>query len=175
MNIEVEVRSFISEDKYQELIDFFKDKGEFISEDYQETFYFDCDEDLRIQRNNTYSKVWLKKGKLHDDHREEHEVKFDKDEFEALEALFLSLGYNVEIKWFRNRHTFKWEGVSVMVDFTKGYGYILELEKMSTEEEKDSILAEWKAKMDSLGIEVSSREEFTDKFNHYKENWKSLV
>jgi len=175
MNIEVEVRSFISEDKYRELLEFFKDKGEFVSEDYQETFYFDCDEDLRIQRNNTYSKVWLKKGKLHDDHREEIEVKFPCENFELLEKLFLSLGYNVEIKWFRNRHTFTWEGISVMVDYTKGYGYILELEKMSTEAEKDAVLAELKAKMDSLGIEMSPKEEFSSKFENYKKNWKSLV
>jgi len=175
MNIEVEVRSFITEDKYKELIDFFIKEGKFVSEDYQETFYFDCDEDLRIQRNNTYSKVWLKKGKFHDDHREEIEVKFPCENFELLEKLFLSLGYNVEIKWFRNRHTFTWEGISVMVDYTKGYGYILELEKMSTEAEKDAVLAELKAKMDSLGISISSKEEFENKFRNYKENWQSLV
>ena len=175
MNIEVEVRSFITEDKYKELIDFFKKESEFISEDYQETYYFDCEEDLRIQRNNSYSKVWLKKGKIHDDHREEIEIKHPKEDFEKLEKLFLSLGYSVEIKWFRNRHTFKWQGISVMVDHTRGYGHIIELEKMSTEEEKDSVLNELKSKMDSLGIEISSKEEFKDKFNYYKANWRELV
>jgi uncharacterized protein YjbK len=40
MNIEVEIRSFITNNKYNELLDFFKKESEFISEDEQETHYF---------------------------------------------------------------------------------------------------------------------------------------
>jgi predicted adenylyl cyclase CyaB len=175
MNIEVEVRSFITKDKYDELISFFKENGEYQGEDYQETFYFDCEQDLRIQKSKEYSKVWMKKGKLHDDHREEIEIKFDKDYFETLEKLFLGLGYNVEIKWFRTRHTFLWQGVSVMVDYSKGYGYILELEKMSGEEGKDEALLELKGKMFQLGVPVTPKEEFKRKYLEYKANWRDLV
>lgn len=120
MNIEAELRSFISKEKYNELLDFFKEKASLIKEDYQETFYFDCDEDLRIQKNNFFSKIWMKKGKIHDDSREEIEIKFDKNDFEKLETLFLSLGYNIEIKWFRKRFQFKWEDTTVCLDFTRG-------------------------------------------------------
>lgn len=175
MEIEVELRSFITEDKYHELIEFFRKEGEFVNEDYQETFYFDTEEDLRIQKNNFFSKVWMKKGKIHDEHREEIEIKFDKNDFAMLEKLFLSLGHNVEIKWFRNRHTFKWQGISVMVDDTKGYGCIIELEKISSHENKESDLEMLKKKFESLGIPLTPREEFEKKFSHYKENWKSLV
>ncbi|GEM_PF-2211807 len=72
-NIEVEIRSFISKDQYQELITFFHKNGQFKGEDNQETYYFDAEQDLRIQRNHTHSKIWMKKGKLHDEHREEIE------------------------------------------------------------------------------------------------------
>ena len=54
-NIEVEIRSFISPEKYQELLFFFHKEGKFLNEDEQETYYFDAEEDLRIQRNNTYT------------------------------------------------------------------------------------------------------------------------
>lgn len=64
MGIEVEVRSFISKSKYNELLKFFKKGGKFVNEDYQETYYFDTKEDLRIQRNNFFSKIWLKKGRI---------------------------------------------------------------------------------------------------------------
>ena len=175
MNIEVEARSFISKDKYDELLGFFKQNAHLLKEDYQETFYFDCEQDLRIQRNNSYSKVWLKKGKLHDDHREEIEVKFSRDEFERLEQLFLSLGLNVSIKWFRKRFEFDWEGITVCLDFTKGYGYIIELEKMCSDENKESEFSILKNKLTSLGVNVSPREEFNEKFQYYKSNWKSLV
>ena len=173
-NIEVEIRSFISPEKYQELLSFFQEGGKFVDEDYQETYYFDAEQDLRIQRNNTHSKVWLKKGKLHDEHREEIEIKFDKNNFEMLEKLFLTLGYNTQIKWFRKRHTFEWEGITVMLDHTKGYGYIIELEKMSTEEEKEKSLGLLKEKLQMLNISLTLKEEFETKYKHYKENWRTL-
>ena len=174
-NIEVEIRSFISPEKYQELLAFFHKEGKFLQEDDQETHYFDTGQDLRIQRNNTYSKIWLKKGKIHDEHREEIEIKFDKDNFEMLGKLFLTLGYNTNIKWFRKRYTFEWQGISVMLDYTKGYGYIIELEKMSSEEEKEKALHLLKAKLQQLGLAVTPKEEFDAKYKHYKENWKKLM
>jgi adenylate cyclase class IV len=91
MNIEAEIRSFISKEKFDQLLEFFKKNAVLVKEDYQETFYFDCDEDLRIQKNNHFSKVWMKKGALHDDHREEIEIKFEKGDFEKVEKLFLAL------------------------------------------------------------------------------------
>ncbi|MEK6904911.1 MAG: CYTH domain-containing protein [Nanoarchaeota archaeon] len=174
-NIEVEIRSFISPEKYEELIRFFKENAEFINNDYQETYYFDAEQDLRIQRNNTYSKIWLKKGKLHDEQREEIEIKFNKEDFEMLEKLFLTLGYNTQIKWFRKRNTFVWQGISVMLDYTTGYGYIIELEKMSGEEEKEKVLQLLKEKLQQLNISLTSKEEFDAKYKHYKENWQRLV
>ncbi len=81
MQIEVEVRSFISEGKYEELINFFSKNGKHISTDNQTTYYFDTKTDLRIQKNDFFSKIWLKKGKIHDDAREEIEIKFRKEDF----------------------------------------------------------------------------------------------
>ncbi len=175
MNIETEIRSFISKEKFNELLDFFKNNASFVKEYFQETFYFDCDEDLRIQKNNFFSKIWMKKGQIHDDHREEIEIKFDKSDFENLERLFLSLGYNIEIKWFRKRFEFKWDDITVCLDFTRGYGYIIELEKMCTEDTKIQELENLKQKLKSLNVEITPKEEFNKKFLYYKENWKSLV
>jgi predicted adenylyl cyclase CyaB len=175
MHIETEIRSLIPEEKFNELLNFFKKNASLIKEDYQETYYFDCDKDLRIQRNNFYSKIWMKKGKIHDDHREEIEIKFDKNEFENLEKLFLSLGYNIEIKWFRKRIKFKWKDITVCLDFTKGYGYIIELEKICTEDTKIQELENLKQKLKALDIKITPKAEFKRKFLYYKENWKSLV
>ncbi|MEX0931161.1 MAG: CYTH domain-containing protein [Candidatus Paceibacterota bacterium] len=175
MNIETEIRSFISKEKFDELLDYFTKNTSLEKEDYQETFYFDCDEDLRIQRNNFFSKIWMKKGKIHDDHREEIEIKFDKNEFENLEKLFLSLGYTIEIKWFRKRFEFKWNDTTVCLDFTRGYGYIIELEKMCTEDTKVKEFENLKQKLISLNVDITPKEEFNKKFLYYKENWRSLV
>ena len=56
-NIEVEIRSLITEEKYKELLDFFKENLEQIKEDNQETHYFDCEQDLRIQKNNQEARI----------------------------------------------------------------------------------------------------------------------
>jgi predicted adenylyl cyclase CyaB len=174
-NIEVELRSFISKEDFEKLLDFFDKEAKFLSEDYQETFYFDCEEDLRIQRNDKFAKVWLKKGELHDEYREEIEIKFSKDDFEKLESLFLTLGYDVEIKWFRKRKTYDWHGISVMMDYTRGYGYIIELEIMSSSEKRDENLGLLKKKFEDLKIIITSKEEFKEKFEYYKNNWKNLT
>ncbi len=175
MDIEVELRSFIDEFKYHELLTFFKANAKFLNEDYQETFYFDSKEDLRIQKNNFFSKIWMKKGKIHEEFREEIEVQFKKEDFEKIEKLFLDLGFNVQIKWFRTRNTFEWCDLKVMLDFTKGYGYIVEIEKMSDEENKLKDLELIKESFRELGIPITPKKYFDNKYKYYKENWKNLV
>ncbi|MCK4351811.1 CYTH domain-containing protein [candidate division WOR-3 bacterium] len=173
-NIEVEVRSFITKDQYEKLISFFKENAKFINEDYQETYYFDTKEDLRIQRNNFFSKIWLKKGEIHDNWREEIEIKFNRNDFEKLENLFISLGLKVQIKWFRKRHTFEWQDTKVCLDYTKGYGYIIEVEKLCSEKEKENILKVIQQQMQNIGISLTPKEEFDKKYQYYKKNWRKL-
>lgn len=174
-NIETEIRSFVSKNQFEKLLDFFNKNAQLIKEDYQETFYFDCDEDLRIQKNDYFSKIWMKKGKIHDNHREEIEIKFDKNEFEKLEKLFIALGYDIEIKWFRKRFEFRWDDITVCLDFTKGYGHIIELEKMCSKETKEEEFGKLKQKLKSLDVKITPKKEFDKKFQYYKENWESLV
>ena len=174
MNQELEIRSFIPKEQYEKLLNFFRKNAKLIKKDYQETFYFDSKEDLRIQKNNFYSKIWMKKGNLHDECREEIEIKFSRDEFENLEKLFIGLGYNVEIKWFRKRYEFEWNEIKVCLDFTKGYGYIIELEKMCSKKETQE-LENLKQNLKSLNINLTPKEEFKKKFEYYKENWRKLT
>ncbi len=174
-NIEVEIRSFVSEEKYSELLEFFRENAKAINEDYQESYYFDAKEDLRIQRSNLYSKIWLKRGKIHDEAREELEIKFDRNEFEKIERLFSLLGFSVQIKWFRKRFEFDWDGIKVSLDDTKGYGRIIELEKLCSENEGEKVLESLKQKLAELKVQLTPREEFDKKFQYYKENWRSLI
>ena len=174
-NIEVEIRSFISKEQYEKLLDFFNKKGKKLYTDDQETHYFDTKEDLRIQKNNFFSKIWMKKGKLHETDREEIEIKVPKEDFTKLESLFSSLGYKVDIKWFRKRHAFLWKDCTVALDYTKGHGYIIELEKMSDNENKNKILEILKQNMQELNIPITPKEEFDKQYQYYKENWRELT
>lgn len=174
-NLEIEIRAFISKEKYEELIEFFKQNATFVKEDYQETHYFDCEQDLRIQKNNKGSKVWLKKGKIHDEVREEIEVYTQDENFDKLGELFNALGHNIDIKWLRKRNQYDWNGIKVCIDYSKGYGYIIELEKLGSEENKDEILIELKDKLKELNIPLTPREEFDERYDYYKQNWRRLI
>jgi predicted adenylyl cyclase CyaB len=174
-NIEVEIRSFITEDKYQELLRLFGEKGEDHIRDLQETWYFKADQDVRIQKNNYHSKIWLKKGQMHDEAREEIELKLNKNDFDEAAKLFAALGYEVKVKWFRERDEYRWEDIKVSLDYTQGYGYIIELELQSDEPEQEEALGILKSKLKELGVELTPKEEFKQKFNYYEQNWEKLT
>ncbi len=173
--IEVEVRSFLTDDEYFRLIDFFSKQCGRSNPDEQVTYYFDAPVDVRIQKNSEYSKIWLKKGKMHAEQREEIEIIFPKQDFEKLETMFLMLGYPVKVKWFRKRYSFDWKGLSVCVDSNKGYGNILEIERKTDKQEKDKALSEIKTAFDSLGIAITPKEVFDKRYAHYVANWKELT
>jgi len=174
-NIECEVRSFLTEKQYKDLLIRLKKSANFLGEDEQVNHYFDSKQDLRIQRNKIYSKIWLKKGAMHDEHREEIEIKINREDFEKAEQIFLALGYKVEIKWFRKRFSFKWADINVELDYTKGYGYILELEKMTSENKKEETIKHLKEKLQELGIPLTPKAEFDEKYAYYKQNWRQLT
>lgn len=173
--IEAELRSFLTPEKFKELLDYFQKNSKPKGKDEQITYYFDGEQDLRIQKNLNYSKVWLKKGKLHDDAREEIEIKLPRGDFEKLEQLFLSLGYNISIKWLRERHTFEWGEVTVMMDYTKGYGHIIEMEKVCSDSEKEQALKILNQKFIELKIPITPKEKFDEAYQNYKKNWKTLI
>ena len=174
-NIEVEIQSFITKEQHDKLFVFFKQNTEFVKEDFQETYYFDENSNLRIQRGKNSAKLWHKSGNVHDEFMEEIEIPVKREDFEKLEEFLNKLGYNVEIKWLRKRNQFNWDGIKVCLDYTKGYGYIIELEKMSSEEKKEEVLEELKQKLNKLNIPLTSKEDFDKKFKEYKENWRELI
>lgn len=63
-----------------------------------------------------------------------------------------------------------------MLDDTVGYGKILELEKLVEEGDESKAHEELLNEMKIFEIsEPTSKEEFNEKFEYYKRNWKSLV
>jgi predicted adenylyl cyclase CyaB len=173
--VEAEIRSFISEKEYKRLLSFFKKNAVFLGKYFQETHYLESKEDLRIQENRHFSKIWLKKGRMHDEAREEIEIKFCKKDFKKIETLFSILGFKTKIKWFRRRNEFKWKGISVCLDYTRGYGYIIELEKICNLKNEKEQLEKLKKAFSKLGIEMTSKSEFGKRFRRYERNWRKIV
>ena len=178
IDIECEIRSFVTDGEYAELLGQLKRTAMYAGQDEQVTYYFtgNGDPDLRIQRNANGAKIWYKGGKMHEEARQEIEILCNGDgDFKRLEDLFLALGYRVSIKWFRTRHIFKIGSVTVTLDDTKGYGKIIEFEKICLEDEREDALTELKLKMNELGVAPTPKEEFDRRYADYKENWRSLT
>jgi predicted adenylyl cyclase CyaB len=176
-NIEVELRSFISDKKYSQLLKLFNKEGKLVSKDNQITYSLNDKNNIRIQKNDFYSKLWIKLGgeNQHDAVHEEVEIKFNKNDFDKMEKAVTIMGFAPKIKWFRKRHTFKWRGINAMVDYTKGYGYILELEKLCNKGDEEVALTTLKDRMHDLNLKVTPKEEFDKKYSYYKENWHKLT
>ncbi len=174
MSIEVEIRSFIDKEDRDRLLSFFRSDARFIKKDFQETLYLNTETDLRIQRNDSHSKIWMKRGVIHDEAREEVEIPFDRADFDKMIEIFRSAGIETSIKWMRERHLFNWNGITVSIDDTKGYGMIIELEIISNDEDKERDLARLRDAMSELGIEPTSKEEFDRRLGEYKTKWRSL-
>ena len=173
--IECEIRAFISEEEYHRLIDFFKKNAEYKGEDMQQTNYFDAQTKVRTQKNSKGTKIILKKGNVHEGAREEIEIECAGEDFDKINKIFIELGHPVVIEWYRKRHTFFWEGITVCIDDTEGYGYIIELEKLIDEYQKEQTLTELREKLNFLKIQETPKELFDKKFQHYKENWREMI
>ena len=175
MDIEVEIKCLLTREQYISLLAFFSANAQKLKEDEQETQYLDAGVDVRIQQNKENAKLILKGGKVHDEMRQEIEVNVARTDFPKLERIFSAIGLKPKVKWFRKRHAFQWGDISVAVDATKGYGYILELEQMATFSTQDAALKLLKEKAQELGVTITPREQFDKMFEHYVENWEVLV
>jgi predicted adenylyl cyclase CyaB len=170
-NIEVEARSFVSDAQYNNILSVLKKTATFVNEISEENVYLSGDNDLRLRRSDDNASIILKEGRIHDDYRKEHEVRFEASDFRSMENLLRLLGYNVEIRWFRKRIEYKQNDLKI----TKGYGKIVEIEKMVSPGEEKSAYQELENKLKSFNIKITPKEEFNKAFEYYKENWKSLI
>lgn len=172
---EVEVRIFISNFQYRNFEKKLKKLAKFKKEIEEETVY--CgDEHLRIRRDDKSAYLILKGGKIHQNFRKEIEIKFKKEDFEKMKELLERIGFPIKAVWLRKRMIFDWKGIKAFLDDTKGYGKILELEKIGNEKNKEKIFLELKSKLLTLGIKkITPKKVFDKKFKNYLKNWKKLI
>jgi predicted adenylyl cyclase CyaB len=173
--MEIEIRSFIDQEKFKELMVYFSQNAKFLNVKNQETYYFDSKADVRLQRWDDGAKIWYKGGKMHEEAREEIEVRFKKNDFDNMLKIFEAIGLKTNIKWYRIRHSYDWKDIKVFMDYTIGYGYIIELEEQGEEKEKEEILCKLKKELKALGVELTSKEQFDKRYEFYEKNWRQLI
>ncbi len=176
MSIEVEVRSFITKEQYENLLERMSTEGVEQENTSQVTTYFTGEHDLRIQKSDQSAKLILKAGVIHDRAREELEVAISPVEYPKLQRILETIGFGVDITWYRTRHRFTWKDLTICLDDTRGYGYILEIEKM-VEGESETQAAEKSlhALLKELDIQLTPRSDFEKAFSEYQSHWRELT
>jgi predicted adenylyl cyclase CyaB len=174
-NIEVEIRALITSEKYEELKRRLDAECEFLGEEHQVSYYFDAPVDLRAQESDTYSKIWMKGGAMHDGSRKELELRFAKKDIVVAKELFASLGFPVNIVWDRKRRTYRVDDITLCLDETKGYGCIIESELMAGEGDEEDARERLLSLFKKYDLEETPKAVFNVKFADYKLNWKRYL
>lgn len=152
-------------------------KAKLVSQGTQDNWYYVAPgkNDLRIRRTDNEALIVLKKGWMHDDDREEIEVKVDRKDFLQLDKIFKALGYKYDTKWYRKRKEYKYKNFSITIDYNAGYGWVTEIERTvragGEEKAKKEILDIAK----EIGIKPASKALFDKMYKYYKKNWPHYI
>lgn len=140
----------------------------------QDNFYYKAQDnlDLRIRRTDSEAFLILKKGWMHDENREEIEVRVAREDFEKLDTILTNLGYEYDTKWHRERTEYRYEAFTIVVDFNAGYGWVAEIEKVVGEGEEDAAKKDILDLAEKIGLEPTPPEVFDNMYKYYKENWQ---
>lgn len=112
---------------------------------------------------------------MHDEDRDEIEVKVDRKDFLALDDILRSLGYEYDTKWYRKRREYKLDNLNITIDFNAGYGWLTEIEKVvrvgGEEKAKKEILELAK----NIGIKPVKKEFIDKMYHYYKKHWPYYI
>jgi predicted adenylyl cyclase CyaB len=170
--IEVELRTFISEQQFNQLLQHLLSTGDELEHTRQITHYLNHPTDTRVQISTEGGRVWQKLGKMHERSRQELEVLMSKINAEIMLDIFHNLGFSMKVSWYRERRAYQIGEMTVSLDNTIGYGRILEAEIRCAESEIDTSHNKLQAFFGSLGLKPGTKEEFDAAFTDYLRTWR---
>lgn len=154
-----------------------QNKATLVSHGTQDNWYYVAPgkNDLRIRRTNKEAYLVLKKGWMHDDDRDEIEIKVARADFMRLDEVFRSLGYEYDTKWYRKRTEYKYKNFAITIDFNAGYGWVAEIERTVQPGHEDIAKKEILALAAEIGITPASKTLFDKMYQYYKKNWSHYI
>ncbi len=170
---EIEKRVFLSEQQYQKFLFAFNLVNK--TPERQITTYFDANgNDLRLMNTQSYSKIWLKGGVIHDNCREEYEVIFNNKYLSDMSKILSKL-FNIKTKWFRERFTLSYKKANLCLDKSLNYGAILELEILTENESFTThnldLINQY---LEELGLVETPKDYANEKFIRYVNEWTTF-
>ncbi len=163
-NIEVELRSRFSKEKYDELLAFLEKNATHLGVDDKRIWFFVMsDKLLKVTHNisKKNGKITLKLTKIgHGSSFEEIEFLIDEKDIEKAVKLFTTLGHEYLFEPTILRRDFEYKGVEFALKYSKTWGYHLELEVLlSSKEGEKEAEAHIREVAQELNIPIMTEEE----------------
>lgn len=170
--MKIEKRTFIEEDKYDELVSFLDENSEKSLLERQVIDTYHAENDFRMIRTKDYLKLDLKMN-LKD---EENTVFVHKKYEDQLIRMFFNLGMSINLRRYRIRHKYLYHGFYITLDNNIKFGRIFRVSALYKEEsEKEETENKVLELFEKLGIVDIGMEKFADLYRKYRMDWADLT
>jgi predicted adenylyl cyclase CyaB len=174
--LEIEKRGFLTEEKYNWLLDFLGENGKDLGMDDKEVVYYIYPDKLFKVVNNISkqnAKVSLKMNKIGEGSTfPEDEVFFDQKDFEKMKYIFDTIAKPERVMdGIQKRKNFEYKGCEIAIKWSEAWGFHFEIEKMVNEQsEVEKAEKELHDIADELGIKILTEEELKEFTKKAEEN-----
>lgn len=180
MLYEVEISSLLKPAGYKRVYKYLKRSGKLLKEEQTVTVVFETPKgDLRLVKNEEQVKLICKVGNVFHEIRPEMEVLADLKDMDELEKIFIALDFKVACRYKKKRVHFRWQGTIISLDNVKGFGLIMEMEKLVDErlvkKGEQDIREKLTKLLNKFGIDITPINELNKKYQHYLNNWSKLI
>jgi predicted adenylyl cyclase CyaB len=94
--------------------------------------------------------------------------------YDQLDLEIINLGFEYLSRWSRERNEYELEkNLNLCIDKNAGYGYVIEIEKMTDSEDKiNQIEQELRTVLQNLGLKELNTDRLNRMFDFYNQNWQ---
>lgn len=172
--IKVEKVSFLKPDKYKDLIEKY---NSILHTEKQIIYSYNLKENFRFIQTKRYCQLCVKSNDLEQDVNSEKNVIIENKYASNMHEILNVLNYIPTVKWYRTRSKASLDfGIELYLDYIVGYGYMIKLLKTIEDEEKvDTTKIELGNLLESLDINITTKEEINKKYEEYILNWDRLT
>lgn len=154
--LEIEKRGLLTEDKYNELVEFFLKNGIDLGQDDKNVIYYIFKDKLLKavhSLSKKSSKISLKMNKIGEGSVfPETEITFDEKEFSKIELILNSIANPVKImRGIQKRRNFKYKDCEFAIKWSKEWGFHFEIEKMV---DSDNLINEAEKEIERIALEL---------------------
>lgn len=168
-----EKRTVISQEKMEELIAYFEANSEKKETEKQIIYNYHTEGDLRLIKTNKYLKIDFKPSKAIE---KENNVYIKTTYADDLTDIFTKIGMNIELKRYRIRYKYMYQGLFISIDNNIKTGNIFRIKFHYQEEsEKQDKQAIIDGIFNQLEIPETDLSKFNEIYAKYRMDWAELT